>query len=151
MTFGLRYIENGKTAYLLQISGDGRVLIIRDGRKFWIDPKDKPWEIFSGSAMGQPMFETKKKAEQAAANLLGQVVGLEKDVQTAFAGHNQMAIALAEIARGRDDNGRPLAAEDARQKARSVLIDCGLDWGHVLRTAEEFRRFEAEFRKQKKR
>lgn len=35
---------------------------------------------------------------------------------------------LQQIARGRPDNGRPLAAEDARQFAREALIKVGLRW-----------------------
>lgn len=36
--------------------------------------------------------------------------------------------ALREIARGRTDCGRPLAAEVAREKARKVLISYGINW-----------------------
>lgn len=41
---------------------------------------------------------------------------------------------LQVIARGRPDNGRPLAAETARQLARSALIECGVDWPDAKRT-----------------
>lgn len=36
--------------------------------------------------------------------------------------------ALARIARGREDCGRPLSGEAARQIARQVLIDNNRDW-----------------------
>lgn len=36
--------------------------------------------------------------------------------------------ALALIARGRTDNGRPLAGERARQIAREALVKKGRDW-----------------------
>mgnify|MGYP003145000328 CR=1 FL=1 len=36
--------------------------------------------------------------------------------------------ALAVIAKGRTDNGRPLAAEVARQTARRALLAGGRDW-----------------------
>lgn len=39
-----------------------------------------------------------------------------------------MAFVLGEIARGRIDNGRPLAAETSRQMARTVLGMVGLGW-----------------------
>lgn len=35
---------------------------------------------------------------------------------------------MGEIARGRFDNGRPLAAETSRQMARDVFSRCGLEW-----------------------
>ena len=38
------------------------------------------------------------------------------------------AEALAKIAQGRTDCGRPLAAEDSRQLARRTLLAHGLDW-----------------------
>jgi hypothetical protein len=40
----------------------------------------------------------------------------------------RMAFVLGEIARGRCDNGRPLAAETSRQMARTVLDMIGLGW-----------------------
>jgi hypothetical protein len=40
----------------------------------------------------------------------------------------RMAFVLGEIARGRCDNGRPLAAETSRQMARTVLDMAGLGW-----------------------
>jgi hypothetical protein len=40
----------------------------------------------------------------------------------------RMAYVLGEIARGRCDNGRPLAAETSRQMARTVLDMAGLGW-----------------------
>lgn len=43
--------------------------------------------------------------------------------------HLERAIfVLGEIARGRVDNGRPLAAETARQMARDVLGHCNRNW-----------------------
>lgn len=39
-----------------------------------------------------------------------------------------MRLALMEIARGRTDNGRPIAAETARQNARDVLTALKVDW-----------------------
>lgn len=36
--------------------------------------------------------------------------------------------ALCKIARGRADNRRPLAGEDARQLARETLVDLGINW-----------------------
>ena len=50
---------------------------------------------------------------------------------------NALAVALSTIAQGRKDNGRPLAAETARQLARSALIENGLDWMHVLKVRDE--------------
>ncbi|WP_398470950.1 hypothetical protein, partial [Tardiphaga sp.] len=43
----------------------------------------------------------------------------------------RMAESLGQIARGRSDNGRPLAAENARQIARNVLIELDLTWPKV--------------------
>lgn len=40
----------------------------------------------------------------------------------------RMAFVLGEIARGRADNGRPLAAETSRQMARNVLSALDLGW-----------------------
>lgn len=51
-----------------------------------------------------------------------------EDVKTAFANHNRFVEALGRIARGRSDNGRPLAAEIARQMAREVMDECGVHW-----------------------
>jgi hypothetical protein len=59
------------------------------------------------------------------------------DVSMSINGHNVLAIALSKIARGRVDNGRPMAAEDARQLARSTLTDLKLDWTHVLKVEAE--------------
>lgn len=39
-----------------------------------------------------------------------------------------MAKVLGEIARGRKDNGRPLAAETSRQMARECLDYLDLEW-----------------------
>lgn len=41
---------------------------------------------------------------------------------------DRMKFVLQEIARGRCDNGRPLAAEIARQMARHVLSTYGIEW-----------------------
>ena len=40
----------------------------------------------------------------------------------------RMTCVLGEIARGRSDNGRPLAAETSRQLARDCLSRLGLGW-----------------------
>lgn len=40
----------------------------------------------------------------------------------------RMAFTLGEIAQGRKDNGRPLAAETSRQMAREMLTQIGLGW-----------------------
>lgn len=40
----------------------------------------------------------------------------------------RMHFVLGEIARGRCDNGRPLAAEVSRQMARDVLVMLELGW-----------------------
>lgn len=53
---------------------------------------------------------------------------LVEDVKACFAGHNRMVEVLGEIARGRKDNGRPLAAETSRQMARGVMIELGVCW-----------------------
>lgn len=42
--------------------------------------------------------------------------------------------ALKAIAQGRTDNGRPIAAESARQHARDALIALKLDWNSRTRT-----------------
>lgn len=51
-----------------------------------------------------------------------------KDVSTAFGVSVRFAATLGEIARGRRDNGRPLAAETSRQMARRVLDEQGFTW-----------------------
>ena len=53
---------------------------------------------------------------------------LVKDVGDAFRASVRFAQVLGEIARGRKDNGRPLAAETARQMAREVLDEQGFRW-----------------------
>lgn len=58
---------------------------------------------------------------------------LQDDVKAAIRGHNALAVALSKIARGRDDCGRPLAAEYSRQLAREVITELGMDWGHILK------------------
>lgn len=50
-----------------------------------------------------------------------------EDVKTAFGNHNRFAEVLGQIAHGRTDNGRPLAAEKVRQMARDVLVECGVN------------------------
>lgn len=42
---------------------------------------------------------------------------------------DMMINALRNIAVGRIDNGRPLAAETSRQKSRKVLASVGVNWG----------------------
>jgi hypothetical protein len=51
-----------------------------------------------------------------------------EDVARAFYGTVRMGEVLGQIARGRADNGRPLAAETSRQLAREVLTELGLSW-----------------------
>ncbi len=51
-----------------------------------------------------------------------------QDVQACFRNHNRFVEALGRIARGREDNGRPLSAETARQLARDVMLECGIHW-----------------------
>lgn len=51
-----------------------------------------------------------------------------KDVGDAFRISVAFGEVLGEIARGRSDCGRPLAAETARQKAREVLDKHGFSW-----------------------
>jgi hypothetical protein len=63
---------------------------------------------------------------------------LVDNITSAIRGHVEMAVALSKIARGRDDNGRPLAAEKARQLARDTLTELELDWTHVLKVRAEF-------------
>lgn len=65
-------------------------------------------------------------------------MSLRENVTQAFDGHNVFAVALSKIALGRDDNGRPLAGETARQLARDALIERKLDWNHVLKVHAEF-------------
>lgn len=55
-------------------------------------------------------------------------MSLHDNIRDAIHGHNRMREVLAEIARGRPDNGRPLAAKTSRQMARSVLIELNLKW-----------------------
>jgi hypothetical protein len=50
---------------------------------------------------------------------------------------SRITVTLSEIAHGRTDNGRPLAAEIARQKAREALSAAGVDWDGVLKTRKE--------------
>lgn len=57
----------------------------------------------------------------------------------------RMVFVLGEIARGRSDCGRPLAAETSRQMAREVLGHCNRTWpgttgplGRVGRTVLSF-------------
>lgn len=50
------------------------------------------------------------------------------DVKLAFRNHNKFVEVLGKIARGREDNGRPLAAEVVRQMARDVMLECGVHW-----------------------
>ncbi len=64
-------------------------------------------------------------------------MSFREHVKDAIAGHNALALALSKIARGRDDCGRPLAGEKARQLARDTLVELGLDWTHVLKVHEE--------------
>jgi len=64
-------------------------------------------------------------------------MNLQKSIASAVSGHNALAVTLSQIARGRADCGRPIAAEDARQLARGALIELGLDWSHVLKVHEE--------------
>lgn len=52
----------------------------------------------------------------------------------------RMAVALCLIALGRVDCGRPLGGETARQIARDVLIEIGVDWNEVLRRADRMTR-----------
>lgn len=64
-------------------------------------------------------------------------MSFRENVKDAFAGHNALALTLSKIARGRADNGRPIAAEMARQFARDTLTELGLDWTHVLKVHAE--------------
>lgn len=60
------------------------------------------------------------------------------DVGAAFQATVKFAEVLGEIARGRKDNGRPLAAETARQMARNVLDEQGFKWpAHQERKTEQ--------------
>lgn len=65
------------------------------------------------------------------------MANLQDDVKAAFRGHNALAVALSKIARGRPDNGRPLAAEYSRQLAREVISGLGMDWEHVLKVESD--------------
>jgi hypothetical protein len=51
-----------------------------------------------------------------------------EDVKAAFRNHNKFLEVLGKIARGREDCGRPLGGETARQMARDVMIECGVRW-----------------------
>jgi hypothetical protein len=53
---------------------------------------------------------------------------LVEDVKHAIHSCNRFVEVVGEIARGRKDNGRPLAAETARQMAREVLDELGFVW-----------------------
>lgn len=66
-------------------------------------------------------------------------MSLKENITTAIAGHNAMAVALSQIAAGRPDGGRPLSGEAARQIARTVLTDLGMDWTHVLKVHDDMR------------
>ena len=52
---------------------------------------------------------------------------LVEDVKACFRNHNRFAEILGKIAHGRTDCGRPLAAETARQMARDILTECGVN------------------------
>jgi phage-related minor tail protein len=65
----------------------------------------------------------------------GEVMSAAQVAAAAAVGATRIAVdaddffdALAKIAQGRTDNGRPLGGEDARQIARQVLISRGYDW-----------------------
>ena len=67
----------------------------------------------------------------AALALKAAMAENEREDRDAWIAHNHaqhMLCALRDIARGRDDNGRPLAAEDARQRARRALKAVGDNW-----------------------
>jgi len=64
-------------------------------------------------------------------------MSLQAKIADAIHGHNELAVTLSKIARGRADNGRPLAAETSRQLARDTLVALGLDWSHVLNVRDE--------------
>lgn len=48
--------------------------------------------------------------------------------------NDALLTALKEIALGRKDGGRPLAAEIARQKARAILTEHGIGWAEVRKS-----------------
>lgn len=65
-------------------------------------------------------------------------MSLRENVVAAIDGHNKLAVALSKIALGHIDDGKPLAGEEARQLARSAILDLGMDWNHVLTVHAEF-------------
>lgn len=65
-------------------------------------------------------------------------MSLHENIASAIHGHNELAVALSKIARGRPDCGRPIAAEAARQIARGVLTALEMDWVNVLKVRAEF-------------
>ena len=44
---------------------------------------------------------------------------------------DRIYFALARIAKGNPNGGRPLASETARQIAREALVETGLGWSHT--------------------
>lgn len=60
------------------------------------------------------------------------VVRIERDPAEVRMSENAQLQAFADtlrkIARGRTDNGRPMASERARQIAREALIEWGVQW-----------------------
>lgn len=75
-------------------------------------------------------------------------MSMRDSVVAAVNGHNLLAVAISKIAKGRVDNGRPLSGEDARQIARSALIELGLDWSNILTVHAEFEPIYADLRKE---
>jgi len=64
-------------------------------------------------------------------------MSLHENVSDCFASAVRFQEALAEIARGRTDNGRPLGGERARQIAREALLDRGRDWSPNYNDGED--------------
>jgi hypothetical protein len=52
----------------------------------------------------------------------------------------RLIVALAKIARGRTDNGRPLGGLDAQIIARGACVDLGIDWNSDLASDPEEKR-----------
>jgi virulence-associated protein VagC len=69
MSYGLRYMESRQEVRLIQVSGIGRVRVICEGHKTWINPKGKPWEVFEAVAADPQTYGTREMAERVALNL----------------------------------------------------------------------------------
>ena len=74
------------------------------------------------------MSDLHGRLEDAARFWEGQVDETSGLFTEAADAHEKLVDTLAEIARGREDNGRPLGGHLALHRARETLVDLGIDW-----------------------